>query len=107
VVWLEARPRDGTLYTAGLWQGVWSVARDGSGTDVAERTGPDGSVHDRVTLSALRAATPSGGATVASFVAIPPEFATTSNFTFLPPSEGGPGRWHEADAGAPVLVHFC
>jgi len=106
VVWLEARPRDGTLYPAGLWQGAWSVVRDASGAAVAERTGPDGNVHDRVALSSLRGATPSGGGTVSSFVATPPEFATTSNFTFLPPSEGGPGRWHEADAGTPVFVDF-
>ena len=42
VLWLETRPRDGTLYPAGLWQGVWTVARDGSGAAVAQRKGPDG-----------------------------------------------------------------
>ena len=41
-----------------------------------------------------------------AFTAVPSEVSLTANFTFLPPSEGGPGRWHEADSGIPVVVDY-
>jgi hypothetical protein len=105
-LWLEARPRDGTLYSAGLWQGVWSITSGGGGAPMAERRGPDGSIRDRVELSRLRQAAAQSPATGQPFVATPPEWSPHAAFTFLPPSEGGPGRWHEADAGIPVAVDF-
>jgi hypothetical protein len=104
VLWLETRPRDGTLYPVGLWQGVWHV--DASG--VASRQGPDGrrDMHgvadlQQVALRApVRAADP--------VVAVPPEWTSgTAAFSFLPPSEGGPGRWHEADTATPVFVDYA
>jgi hypothetical protein len=104
IVFLETRPRDGTLYPAGLWQGVWSIAGDGA---TAERRGPDGVVRERVDVAALRRVATAAPAATQPFVAIPPELPLTANFTFLPPSEGGPGRWHEADAGVPVAVDYA
>jgi hypothetical protein len=101
VLWLEARPRDGTLYPAGLWQGVWRMA---GGT--AERLGPDGVSRDRVAVPDLRAAAGRSAPRAAFMVAVPSEFVGVSPFSFLPPSEGGPGRWHEADAATPVPVDF-
>jgi hypothetical protein len=103
-LWLEARPRDGTLYTAGLWQGVWRLPA--SGSDVAERRGPDGQVRERRSVADLRGIAARSPSAAASVVPFPPEFVSVSPFSFLPPSEGGPGRWHEADAGAVVGVDF-
>src|SRR5712692_4759414 len=38
LVFLETRPRDGTLYTTALWQGKWTLGRDGAtGERIAER----------------------------------------------------------------------
>jgi hypothetical protein len=103
-LWLETRPRDGTLYTAGLWQGVWRLPSADS--DTAARLGPDGRERERRSVADLRAIASRAAASPAAFVAIPPEFRPFANFSFLPPSEGGPGRWHEADAGTAVSVDF-
>ena len=106
VLWLETRPRDLTLYPAALWQGVWSIVRDPGGAVIAERRGPDGQVSDRVALASLRRVAADAPAITQAFTAVPSEVSLTANFTFLPPSEGGPGRWHEADSGIPVVVDF-
>ncbi len=104
VLLLEVRPRDGTLYPAGLWQGVWRVSE---GSVAAERHRPDGRSSDRLTLSDLRSRVAPGTPTApGGYVAIPPEVERTASFTFLPPSEGGPGRWHQADAATPVAVDY-
>lgn len=107
VLWLETRPRDGTLYPAGLWQGVWRVHRTADGEPTAERSSPDGLVTERIPLSTLRASASASPLAPQPFVAFPPEFRASAAFTFLPPSEGGPGRWHEADAGTVVAVDYA
>ena len=90
-LWLVIRPRDGTLYPAALSDGV----RHLQGIDAAS-------------LEAMRAA--ASGAVVTSaartVVAVPGELRADDAFSFLPPSEGGPGRWHEADTGTPVGVDY-
>jgi hypothetical protein len=89
-LWLEVRPRDGTLYPAGLAQGVRHVAT----LSDAE-------------LETLRRATAAASTNRASdFRAVPSELRASAAYSFLPPSEGGPGRWHEADSGVPVAVDF-
>lgn len=41
LLFLESRPRDGTLMVAGLWQGKWTIEADrGGGEAVAVRTNP-------------------------------------------------------------------
>ena len=37
VVFLERRPRDGTLYTTALWQGKWTIERPARGAPTAVR----------------------------------------------------------------------
>ena len=106
-LWLETRPRDLTLYPAGLWQGVWSIVRDPSGATVAERRGPDGEIRDRVDLASLRSAARTAPSIAQAYTAVPDEVSLAANFSFLPPSEGGPGRWHEADSGIPVSVDYA
>ncbi|MGQ0734581.1 MAG: fibronectin type III domain-containing protein [Acidobacteriota bacterium] len=109
VLFLEVRPRDGTLYPVALWQGVWHVAEAAAGGPLAWRTGPDGRARDFLILSVLRAAASAAPPSVDPFVAVPPEFPANlgvSLFSFLPPSEGGPGRWHEADSATPVNVDY-
>ncbi|MGH9174737.1 MAG: hypothetical protein ACRD1H_10275, partial [Vicinamibacterales bacterium] len=55
LLFLEARPRDGTLYTSALWQGKWTIQADG-GARVAVQTGPEGVSIDRRDLRAMSAA---------------------------------------------------
>lgn len=107
LLWLETRPRDGTLYPAGLWQGVWRVHGSPDGEPIAERSRPDVSITEFIPVSALRALAMASRPTTRSFVAFPTEYRLAASFTFLPPSEGGPGRWHEADAGSLVSVDYA
>lgn len=44
LVYLETRPRDGTLYTSALWQGKWTIQTTASGERLAVREQPP---HDR------------------------------------------------------------
>lgn len=41
LLYLEARPRDGTLYTSAVWQGKWKLSRDGRGEELALRQAPE------------------------------------------------------------------
>lgn len=50
LLFLEARPRDRTLYTSALWQGKWSLDRQPTGDHVARRAG------DQWLLQSVRAA---------------------------------------------------
>ena len=88
-LWLEVRPRDGTLYPAALAQGVRSL----TGASSSE-------------IAALQTAAARAPARARSFNTLPLEFATAGPYSFLPPSEGGPGRWHEVDARMPVFVDY-
>lgn len=105
-LWLEVRPRDGTLYPAGLWQGVWHIRRDPGGA-IAERRAPGTLVSEQLPLTTLRAAATAATGSNTRFVAFPPEFRQTSAYSLIPAAEGGPGRWHEADAGIPVAVDYA
>ena len=57
LLYLEARPRDGSLYTSALWQGKWSLEQAG-GEHIAVRAEPDGhrsgSPIDRQRMVAVR-----------------------------------------------------
>jgi hypothetical protein len=88
-LWLEVRPRDGTLYPAALAEGV----RHLQGVD-------EGAIN---TMRSIAAAAPPRVQAVSAF---PQELRAQDTFSFLPPSEGGPGRWHEVDSGFPVAVEY-
>lgn len=105
VLWLEVRPRDRTLYPAGLWQGVWKISGENAAA-LAERSEPSGIVRDRSSVDALRATVQRSRPTGQTFVAVPPEFDVNAQpYTFLP-SDGPPGRWHEADFATLVSVDY-
>jgi hypothetical protein len=58
LLFLEVRPRDGTLYTTALWQGKWSVVSEG-GVRVATREEPPHAAIpgvDRAAVTAIEAA---------------------------------------------------
>jgi hypothetical protein len=88
-LFLEVRPRDGTLYPVGLSQGVLHL----------DRLAPD-------ELVAVQRFAAQSLPRTERFVAMPRELRAHADYSFLPPSEGGPGRWHEADAGVPVAVDY-
>jgi hypothetical protein len=56
LLYLEARPRDGTLYTTALWQGKWAIQDDSRGDRVAIRSQPrhHTGADDRQPLSSAR-----------------------------------------------------
>jgi len=89
LLWLEVRPRDRTLYPVALAQGV-------------QRLNAAADPRSLTTLRDIVAASPDRAE---DFIAVPPELSAAAE-TFLPPSEGGPGRWHEADSGALIAVDF-
>jgi hypothetical protein len=90
-LWLEVRPRDGTLYPAASEAGVKYLRSA-----------------DAAAIEAMQAAAASAPEAVLArpAVALPAELRAQDAFSFLPPSEGGPGRWHEADSGAAVAVDY-
>ncbi|MEW6322838.1 MAG: matrixin family metalloprotease [Acidobacteriota bacterium] len=105
LLFLEVRPRDGSLYPAGLSQGAWEFT--GADRAVAVRAGQSGL--ERVDVGALRAAARQAPLSVAAppvFNTWPRELGPETAYTFLPPAEGGPARWHEADAGTAVAVDY-
>ncbi|HXG90169.1 MAG TPA: fibronectin type III domain-containing protein [Vicinamibacterales bacterium] len=88
-LWLEVRPRDGTLYPAGLAQGVRQITA--ADTDA--------------TLDLLRQTAAASAPVSATFNAEPLERHYAA-YSLLPSSEGGPGRWHEADSNVPIGVDY-
>jgi hypothetical protein len=56
LLYLEARPRDGTLYTTALWQGKWAVRQDARGQPIAVSEPPHrhGGADERQLLRAAR-----------------------------------------------------
>ena len=105
LLWLEVRPRDRTLYPAGFRQGVWKLTGVGA-APLAERIGADGQAREESSIDTLRAIAQASRPTGASYVALPAEFGVDPQpFTFLP-SDGPPGRWHEADFATLVSVDY-
>jgi hypothetical protein len=88
-LWLEVRPRDGTLYPAGFSQGVRYLDQ----------------LSDE-DISSMRQVAGASTSRARTFVALPNELRAQAAYSFLPPSEGGPGRWHEADSAVPVAVDY-
>ncbi len=104
LVFLAVRPRDGTLYTAGLSRGKWQVLPD---MQTGGRTAVNGD--QRVPIDdTLRTAVAASRVHADAFVAAPPEFdgLAAPSFTYIPASEGGPARWHQADEGFHIPVDF-
>lgn len=101
LLFLNVRPRDGTLYPVGLSRGKWTVMPDLA-------TGGESAVLNgwRVPLdAAARQALAASRPHAQPFVETPPEFDPGRvDFTFIPPSDGGPARWHDVDDGARIPV---
>ena len=117
LLFLEARPRDRTLYTTALWQGKWAIERDaGSGERMAVRPGPHGTgagALERRTFAPLEARLRVLGGQVSQrehvrlFQASPDagEMARTAHS----PSDTIaasvlPHRWNEYDTQTPIPV---
>ena len=102
LLFLETRPRDGTLYPVGFWQGVWRM-QDAAR---AERRIPGTQSTHQLGLDDVRVRFDAPGP-ITSYVAIPSELTSTfADYSYLPPSDGGPGRWHEADSNTPVVIDY-
>ena len=103
LLFLAARPRDGTLYTVGLSRGKWNILPD---LQTGGRSAVSGSL--RVDLdNSLRATVSDSRAQSQAFLVSPPELQSgAASFTFIPTSEGGPARWHQADDGFHIPVDY-
>ncbi|HUE89595.1 MAG TPA: fibronectin type III domain-containing protein [Vicinamibacterales bacterium] len=102
LLFLETRPRDGTLYPVGFWQGAWRI----QGGAIAQRRLPASGDSQQMSLDSLRAARDRAQSAL-PYVAVPAEFnARSAEYGYLPPSDGGPGRWHEADSNIPIVVDY-
>jgi Matrixin len=115
LLFLVVRPRDQTLYTAGLDLGKWQVVPDLSTgrrraiPPTPAGTGRAGPAADTLGLyldqvTALVASTP---LQQIPFVSVPPEAAlATPAYTYLSTDGGPPARWHQADDSVPIPVDF-
>lgn len=113
LVFLEVRPRDGTLYVSGLEQGKWAVKDDTQvGTPAAERLStaaafqrPGLSERQSVEVLEQRAATV-GALAARRLHIIPPEIVSAGPAApaWMHLVAGTPARWHEADSGEPVYI---
>lgn len=104
LVFLAVRPRDGTLYTAGLSRGKWQVLPD---LKTGGRSAVNGDLRVEIDDS-LRVSVAASHASTDAFVSAPPELESLSapSFAYIPPGEGGPARWHEADDGFHIPVDY-
>ena len=108
LVFLDVRPRDGTLSVTGLERGKWTM--DGGGAAVASRTrhdAPAAIALDVVPARDLESLAALAGTTVrlpATTLAAPAAFdgSVTPAAADVVPATAA--RWHEADWGAPVFV---
>jgi hypothetical protein len=89
-LWLEVRPRDRTLYTAGLSRGVQPLPADAVARDA---------------LRALVRSRPRSPAAMA-FEVRPREWQPMAADHSFGPPDGGPARWHEADSAIPIPVDY-
>ena len=103
LLFLAARPRDGTLYTVGLSRGKWDILPD---LQTGGRAAVSGTL--RVDLDdSLRAVVGDSRVQSDAFRVSPPEMVSTAaSFTYIPTSEGGPARWHQADDGFHIPVDY-
>lgn len=86
LLFLEARPRDGSLYTSAMWQGKWGVETVG-GVRTAVRAEPGTGATERRDLRALSAAIAAAagsGAQAASVNVAPADARGAAPFTFMP-----------------------
>jgi hypothetical protein len=103
LLFLETRPRDGTLYPVGFWQGAWQIQASAAGTTLAERRLPGTQEVQQLSISSMRTSADASGL-ADPYVAIPSELNSLfAEYQYLP-SEFGPGRWHEADSNTPIVV---
>jgi hypothetical protein len=74
LLYLEARPRDGTLYTSALWQGKWNVQRGWRGQQVAVRQSPGihGDIKESQALSDARTFAAAAGRSMADRIVTDP-----------------------------------
>jgi hypothetical protein len=103
LLFLETRPRDGTLYPVGFWQGAWRMQASAAGTTRAERELPGTGEVQQLSISSMR--TSADASSLADpYVAIPSELDSLfAEYAYLP-GPYGPGRWHEADSNIPIGI---
>jgi hypothetical protein len=103
LLFLAVRPRDGTLYPAGLARGKWQVVPNLAATGHSAVQGAA-----RIELNdAFRAGMAASRPQLQSFNAVPLESALSRPaYSFIPEPEGGPARWHEADDGRRIPIDF-
>lgn len=104
LLFLTVRPRDGTLQTVRLDDGKWRLL---PGFQTGGRMAVHGNQQfDLDTL--VRPFVAGAQLNDRMFVAVPPEFGAgvSSSYTTIPPGEGGPARWHQADDRQDIRIDY-